>query len=264
MNSNRIDKLIQYALAVAGQNDDYFDRQLGPIHLIKYAYLADLAYAEHGRGETFTGVKWRFHKFGPWATEVFKRIEPALTMVGVTKTETSHPKYEDDFVRWTLRDDDLVMNLANQLPFQACMAIQNAVRRFGSDTPSLLDYVYMTRPMLTAAPGEFLLFSIEEQGKKSYFHPSAPEKAKLTKKQKEQRAKQLGDLKMRMQAKLAAERKSKKLVKPDPLPCYDNLFFEGQKWLDELAGAPIESRDERVQFSDDVWKSLARFDPDVS
>jgi hypothetical protein len=46
MKSNKIDLLIQYTLLVAGQEDEYLDRQLGPIHLIKYVYLADLVYAE--------------------------------------------------------------------------------------------------------------------------------------------------------------------------------------------------------------------------
>lgn len=55
MKSNKIDLLIQYAILIAGQEDEYPDRQLGPIHLIKYVYLADLAYAERNGGETFTG-----------------------------------------------------------------------------------------------------------------------------------------------------------------------------------------------------------------
>ena len=50
MKSNKIDLLIQYAFLVAGQEDEYLDRRLGPIHLIKYVYLADLAYAERNCG----------------------------------------------------------------------------------------------------------------------------------------------------------------------------------------------------------------------
>ena len=51
MKSSKIDLLIQYAVLIAGQEDEYLDRQLGPIHLIKYVYLADLAYAEREKGE---------------------------------------------------------------------------------------------------------------------------------------------------------------------------------------------------------------------
>ena len=50
MKSSKIDLLIQYAMLIAGQEDEYFDRRLGPIHLIKYVYLADLAYAERKCG----------------------------------------------------------------------------------------------------------------------------------------------------------------------------------------------------------------------
>ena len=32
MKSNKIDLLIQYTILIAGQEDDHFDRQLGPIH----------------------------------------------------------------------------------------------------------------------------------------------------------------------------------------------------------------------------------------
>ena len=41
MKSSKIDLLIQYAILIAGQEDEYLDRQLGPIHLIKYVYLEE-------------------------------------------------------------------------------------------------------------------------------------------------------------------------------------------------------------------------------
>ena len=55
MDLKKVDKIIQYALAVAA-NEDFCNRDLGPIHLVKYVYLADLAYAERNKGETFTGI----------------------------------------------------------------------------------------------------------------------------------------------------------------------------------------------------------------
>ncbi len=86
MDTKKADLLLQYVLAIAAENDEYFDRQLGPIHLIKYVYLADLAYAQQHGGQPFTEVAWRFHKFGPWSAEIFNRIEPALSEIGATKT----------------------------------------------------------------------------------------------------------------------------------------------------------------------------------
>jgi hypothetical protein len=134
------------------KNDEYQDRQLSPIHLVKYAYLADLAYAQQHAGQGFTGVAWRFHKFGPWSLEVFNRIEVALAEVGAIRSKVSHPKYEDDFVHWALEDEELATELASKLPISVSIAIQNAVRTFGSDTASLLNHVYLTDPLLKAAP----------------------------------------------------------------------------------------------------------------
>ena len=81
MKSSKIDLLIQYAILIAGQEDEYLDRRLGPIHLIKYVYLADLAYAERNCGETFTEIAWQFYKFGPWSQAVNERIKPALAAI---------------------------------------------------------------------------------------------------------------------------------------------------------------------------------------
>ena len=81
----KVDLLIQYALLVAGEADDYQDRSLGPIHLLKYVYLSDLAYAKREQGQTYTGTPWKFHKFGPWSAEVHGRIEPALRLINADK-----------------------------------------------------------------------------------------------------------------------------------------------------------------------------------
>jgi hypothetical protein len=55
MDQDRIDHVIQLAVLVAGREDDPFDRELGPIHLIKYVYLADLAHAERHGGRRTRG-----------------------------------------------------------------------------------------------------------------------------------------------------------------------------------------------------------------
>lgn len=79
VDTDKIDLIIQFALLAAGDEDDFFDRQLGPIHLIKYVYLADLSFAKRNNGESFTGVDWEFYKFGPWSQQVNERVEPALS-----------------------------------------------------------------------------------------------------------------------------------------------------------------------------------------
>ena len=48
MEINKVDLLLKYILASSGQ-EDYGNREVGPIYLIKYVYSADLAFAEkHG------------------------------------------------------------------------------------------------------------------------------------------------------------------------------------------------------------------------
>ena len=101
MNIQAIDEVLQFAILTAGRQDDYYERELGPIHLIKYLYLADLAYAEQHSGETYTAINWRFHHFGPWSNDAYMRIEPALNQIGA-KCKTIQSKYENDFVRWSI------------------------------------------------------------------------------------------------------------------------------------------------------------------
>ena len=94
MDPSRIDSIMQYALAEAGQNEDWMDRRLRPIHLIKYVYLADLEHAER-TGETFTGAPWRFYHFGPYCAEVWERVDPAMD--AMRAEDCSFPsEYQDE------------------------------------------------------------------------------------------------------------------------------------------------------------------------
>ena len=161
LNQNRIDLLLQYILVVAGQESGW-DRELGMIHLIKYAYLADLTYSKYQKGETYTGLPWKFYHFGPWSVELYNRIEPALQEIEPTKRVIESPKYDKDFARWSISDDRLFDELGNRLDLSVMGAVQRDVRLFGTDTRALLDYVYKTEPMIMAAPGELLNFNIAE------------------------------------------------------------------------------------------------------
>ncbi len=264
MDKERTDLLLRYTLAVAGQNDEYADRQLGPIHLIKYAYIADLAYAQTHDGQSFTGVTWRFHKFGPWSPEIYERLEPALSVGGITKTAISHPKYEDDFIRWNLVDDELALQIADQLPLSVSLAVRKAVRSFGSDTASLLNHVYLTRPMLCAAPGEYLDMSPEPKAEDACAEsPKADVTRTLSKKDKEERKSKLENLRSLIRERIQERKKEPEMIEPDPPPRYDEVFQKGIAALDLEAGTPLEEREENAAFSEDVWKSRARYDPEL-
>jgi hypothetical protein len=71
-------------------------------------------------------------------------------------------------------------------------------------------------------------------------------------------------LKERIQAKLVEKKLQKQQITLSKPPCYDDVFFEGVKWLDSLAGDPVQEQEGEISFSEDIWKSPARMVPDVS
>ena len=98
----------------------------------------------------------------PWSVECYHRIEPALEAIGAQKQTYSHPKYEDDFVRWSCSDDTQYDRLYDLLPLEIAGHLVRYIRKFGDDTEGLLDYVYKTPPMIEASPGELLVFRVDE------------------------------------------------------------------------------------------------------
>ncbi len=264
-DTQKIDRLLQFILATAGQ-EDFPNRELGEIHLIKYVYLADLAYARHHNGETYTSLPWKFHHFGPWSDKAFLRIEPALLPIGAEKKMISleNPKYDGEFVRWVLSDDNVHDRLEDQLPLIVTTSVQKYVHRYNAATEDLLHFVYKTWPMLNAKPGEMLDFSIP--GHLENEHPEHDEveetsEGKLSARQKKKKKQAIGDLKKAFKQRLK-EKKKKPKIKFTPPP-YDDIYFEGLKKLDSLAGEEIKPLKGVASFSEDLWKSKARFDPDV-
>ena len=256
MDINTVDDLLKYILAAAGQEDPG-NRELGPIHLVKYVYLADLAHSQRHKGSTYTNIPWIFHRFGPWSTEVYKRIEPVVREIDASERKISSPKYEDDFFRWELVDDELFEELDRQLPFEITLAIKKAVHEFGDDTSALLHYVYATDPMLRAAPGEHLPFKPYPECEEDTIETQPSTKALRLSKTARKR------LKEKIEAMLSEKLAKKKKPSVYTPPRYDQVFFEGQKWLDEIAGEPIESQQGQLSFSKEIWKSPSRTESDV-
>lgn len=262
MDIGKADLLLQYILTIASEEDEFTDRSLGPIHLLKYVYLADLEYAGRNEGVTYTGAEWKFHHFGPWSPSIYNRIEYALKGIGAErKVITSN--YEDDTVRWSLSGIDknnILTTLEKKIDSVSKQAIKKYVHKFTSNTESLLHYVYQTRPMLTAAPGEIITFHSEKAVQSS---------DAVIKEEKLLSNKQLKGLKM-LREKIQQKMKSKLMnneviVERDIIsPRYDETFFQGQEWLDSLAGKPIEVTQGELKISPDIWKSKSRFDDEIS
>ena len=86
MDKQKIAAVFQYALSVVSKSEDPLSRKLGPIHLLKYAYLVDVEYARFHRGETFTGIEWKFHDFGPWSVAANALIAASLCVSGIRES----------------------------------------------------------------------------------------------------------------------------------------------------------------------------------
>ena len=258
----RTELVLQFALLVAGEEDSPFDRQLGPIHLLKYVYLADLVNARRNGGEVFTGANWRFHKFGPWSNAIHEVIDPALGKIGAEKLKFNSDYGEDDWVRYSVRDDCLLTEKGRALPAWITMELQRDVHKFGKDTPALLDYVYKTKPMLSASPNDYLDFSLEAKSSTEKTQEQQQLRVdKLSAKKRKRFRERLGKLRKEHQ-----RRKTARLNLLDPVasPRHDDIYEEGIAWLDQLAGPPIESGDRLVEFSGEVWNSPTRKGGDVS
>ncbi|MDP3857303.1 MAG: hypothetical protein Q8Q73_06005 [Stagnimonas sp.] len=129
--------------------------------MLKYVYLADLAYASAHGGTAYSAANWIFYNFGPWTNEVYQRIEPSLAAIHANRIQRQS-EYEDrkDWVRWSLHDTRRKAELRSALQFEVRIELDQKVQRFKKDTPTLLDHVYKTPPMLCAAPNQRLDFTV--------------------------------------------------------------------------------------------------------
>ena len=254
--------MYQCIVAVAASSDDFRQRQLGRIHLLKYAYLADVAHAVRNVGNTYSGVEWRFHHFGPWNEEAFEEINPALLSISASESRYKS-QYEHDFVRYRLetRDaEDIARKSADDLPLVVFTSISQAVHEHGSDTADLLRHVYLTKPMLAARPGDILDFRTVMTVARETSPPS--ETPRLSAKKRRQRAEIIESARAGVMTRLAGMRVRR--VEPRPAPRYDIIFAEGTAHLDQLAGDPLTSISGEISFDDSIWhSSQRRDDPDL-
>jgi len=61
----------------------------------------------------------------------------------------------------------------------------------------------------------------------------------------------------------SANNRKTQLVNPVTSPRYDDIYYDGLKWLDSLAGPTLAEGEKEAIFSDSVWKSSARRGEDV-
>jgi hypothetical protein len=256
MDYTRLDLVLQYALAVS-------DRDLSATHLLKYAYLADVAHAQAHAGATFTGIPWVFLHFGPYSKEAQQHVPEAATKMGAEVRQKERLQDGTAYVSYHGGNEELAERLRDQLPPEVASAVRWSVREHGADTPALLDAVYRTEPMLRAAPGETLDFRPEPQAQEQGGDepPPAPAEGpkaawKIRKEQKGAREKIAAEAKRRLAEATGPRRRG-----TGPSPRYDETFRAGMKALDELAGDPVPQGRADASFPASIWKSPSRRDP---
>ncbi|ADH86838.1 hypothetical protein [Desulfurivibrio alkaliphilus] len=261
MNKARVQELIKFILAEAWQDEDYKNRELGPIQLIKYIYLADLYYAAKNEGRCFTDIDWQFYKLGPWNLELHKELPNAAKAIGAN-LRIFESRYTDEGKNWSLPDDHPDYKSASKpIPPYILFRLRADIRKYGAATYDLLHYVYLTPPMTNAAPGQLLDFNY------AYFaeqcsprqSPSTPRTA-LTAREKKKKKDRLEKIKTIMAAMREEKRKSR--IKPVP-PRYDEVFYNGVAELDALAGEEIPNSEGTLSISKEIWKSNWRKDADL-
>jgi len=257
-DKEKISLILRYALLVAGQEDHPYDRQLGPIHLIKYVYLTDMEYARYNAGQTFTGVDWTFYNFGPWSPFVHDEVDRSLSRWDAKKTMLPSKFGEDDYTRWSIDfDQQLFDTLKAEFPMEARHAVATYIHNYTNDTSALLHFVYATLPILKAAPGEHLDFSVmvasQRQEQPDNFTPML---ARLSK----EKVKLINE-RMRELRESFAQRMQQRSISRPPRPTTvpdEEIFTQGVKWLETLAGADFPKEGAEVTFSNQVWKSEFR------
>lgn len=265
---DQLDDLIAFILARAAREDDWDRRSLGMIHLIKYAYLADLYAAEAGR-EPVTRAPWVFFHFGPWDAGLHQRIEGSLERIGATRSVVPS-RFGDDRNSWRWnRDLEPEEEIRKRIPASIRVRLPQDIHRFANDTAMLLDHVYRTPPMLRAAPRERLSFVPEvepsvapelpllamDSGPTVEYDPSSTQSHRKREKKAQKSRLAIAE----RLAKWRAERAESEATEvSEPAPRYDDVFRNGSAWLDSLAGQTPTSTSGTLTVDPAVWHSLAR------
>jgi hypothetical protein len=253
VNTEAIQNVVGFVLAVAAESDDFRERELGPIHLLKYLFLADVAHAERNDGETVTGIDWQFYRFGPWSLDALRAIEGATSSIGANE-RTFSSAHRDDNRRWKIEDRDRAEDLrSSSLPIYVKGRLRSAVREFGNDTSGLLHHVYSTAPMLRAAPTDLLDFAVcavEKESQRSMTSaPAKPRKVSASFKRK------ASDLRAKLSERRAAREARDKDRTRGRAPRYDALFFAGLEWFEAEAGEPAAGVSGVLEIAPEMWKS---------
>lgn len=252
MNKERVIAVYRYALAAIANEEDPLDRRLGPIHLLKYAYLVDMDFARHNAGETFTGIDWTFYHFGPWSQAAHALIALATSIAGINEYRQPSNYGDDDFIRWQMDLSETNReSITANLPLEVRGTLDSYVHKFGADTSSLLHFVYTTDPMLKTAPGDPIDFTPQEKEHSAQDTGFIPLMERLNKQERTTLSNRMQELRDSFQRRQHASGMR-------VCESHDIDFEETAGWVNSLAGPEFPDDEVRIDFDDSVWHSEAR------
>jgi len=186
------------------------------VRLVKFIYLADLYFAREHGGRTLTNFPWAFVYYGPYCREALYSIKDAA-FHGIINMKTYESKFgqEEDYNMFSCDDSCVDQDIEEKLPMEVISYLKSAIRRYGDDTPLLLDHVYFeTEPMIDAKKGDLLDFS-----KAKALSPSKPVKLKKIPGDKialaKKHIKALGEKLAKSRLKLKREKQKERELKDD-------------------------------------------------
>ncbi len=199
---------------------------VGRTALTKLVYLVDV---EHCRqyGKQATGIKWRFHHYGPFAAD----LDADVRSLGVDIDEDVFSgKVGDSSVsgyRYRKTGDwrEIANMFNSRYDASVKRCVDKVVEQWALDPlATILDYVYFeTEPMQNAKRGEYLDFS-----KIQIELPIAPKTVKLQFPDDYVR-----DMRRRLEERREIRKKAQQGDRKVTEPRYDEVYFEACKVMEE-------------------------------
>jgi len=229
----RLDDLIVAILTEARSQDR---AKMVKTALVKYIYMADVYAAEESADNyTLSRLPWRFIHFGPYSGDVeqaFDRLEK-IRAIQIDRKQRKEFEGSEDEGHYQLfmlpagaqprRFEDI--NISRSV----ALRLRSDIRRYGTDVPRILDYVYFhTEPMKKAQPGAALDFSGCERRRPEEFqhevgNPVPKKKAESAKKRFRE---------------LAEQRRQRRQRMAEGFGPYDEAYYEAMEFLGEHESAP--------------------------
>ena len=199
---------------------------IGRTALTKLVYLVDV---EHCRqyGKQATGLKWRFHHYGPFAAELDENVRSLGLDVDedVFSGKVGSRAVSGYRYRRTGDWQQIVSEFNSHYGPSVKRCVDKIVEQWALDSlPTILDYVYFeTEPMQDAKRGEYLDFS-----KIQIESPIPPKTVKL-----ELSDDFINEMRQRLEDRRETKKKTRQEAREATEPRYDEVYFEACKVMAE-------------------------------